>query len=147
MISRIRSHLWMWAFSRRLFVCLFLMGTSNWSEKQEVAWSNQKIRRIRHRFLHVFFSCLSVSVHAARLLCPSLGCPYNIIQLSFYPQAMNNLWIVNQRRGVSSLDWSSTLMGPQGRGWRDTKKAPFHPLLVQIKLKALLKGSACAQVI
>lgn len=29
----------------------------------------------------------------------------------------------------------------------ETKQAPFHPLLVQIKIKAILKGSACAQVI
>lgn len=96
--------------------------------------------------------CLSVSVVSPsrftqivrpELLWPSLGCSNNIIQLSFYPQAMNNLWIVNQRRGVSSLDW----MGPQGLRWRETKPAPFHPLLVQIKIKVVLKGPACAQVI
>lgn len=81
------------------------------------------------------------------LLWPRPGCSNDIIQLSFYPQAMNNLWIVNQRHGVSSLDWSMALMGPQGPGWRETKQAPFHPLLVQIKIKAPLKGSACAQVI
>lgn len=60
---------------------------------------------------------------------------------------MNNPWIVNQRRGVSSLDQSTALMGPRGLGWRETKQTSFHPLLVQIKIKALLKGSACAQVI
>lgn len=96
--------------------------------------------------------CLSVSVVSPsrftqivrpELLWPSLGCSNNIIQLSFYPQAMNNLWIVNQRRGVSSLDW----MGPQGLRWRETKPAPFHPLLAQIKIKVVLKGPACAQVI
>lgn len=107
------------------------------------------IRRIRH-------FCLSVSVvspsrfaqivHRERLW-TSLGCSNVIIQLSFYPQAMNNLWIVNQRRGVSSLDWSAALMGPQGLRWRETKPAPFHPLLVQIKIKVVLKGPACAQVI
>lgn len=29
----------------------------------------------------------------------------------------------------------------------ETEQAPFHPLLMQIKIKAILKGSACAQVI
>lgn len=107
------------------------------------------IRGFRHFCLSV---CLSVSVVSPsrftqivrpELLWPSLGCSNNIIQLSFYPQAMNNLWIVNQRRGVSSLDW----MGPQGLRWRETKPAPFHPLLAQIKIKVVLKGPACAQVI
>lgn len=100
--------------------------------------------------ISVCLSCLSVSVHAYRPSRTVLAQPWFLqqhFQLSFYPQAMNNLWIVNQRCGVSSLDWSGALMGPRGLRWRETKPAPFHPLLVQIKIKALLKDSACVQVI
>lgn len=77
--------------------------------------------------------------------CSALAAP--IIQLSFNPQAKNNPWTVNQCRGVVALDRSAALNGPQGFRWRRTKWAPFHPLLVQIKLKASVRGSACGQVI
>lgn len=77
--------------------------------------------------------------------CSALAAP--IIQLPFNPQAKNNPWTVNQCRGVVALDRSAALNGPQGFRWRRTKWAPFHPLLVQIKLKASVRGLACGQVI
>lgn len=133
MFPKLRSHLWPWAFCRHLreyqrpwlqtaLPSLFFIGTQNWSEKQEVAWSNQKDQTSPSL-------CLSVSVHADR---PSwsalvhLGYSKYIIQLSFYLQAINYVWIVNQRRGVSSLDWSTALMGPQGPWWSRTK--PLHSI-------------------
>lgn len=73
-------------------------------------------------------SLVSGSCRPSVLNCTRLGCSNNIIQLSFYPQAMNNLWTVNHCCGVSPLDQS-----PQGSDWERPSRLHYI-LFVQIEI-------------
>lgn len=100
--------------------------------------------------MSVCVSCLSVSVHAHHPSWTAPAQPWLLKQhnsIVFKSTGKNNLWIINQHDGVLSQDRSDALTGPQGLWWRESKLTPLHPLLVQIKIKAALKGPACAEVI